>query len=305
MTGALLAACLLGLTRAEIIERFKAPVVTQADGLVKVFADCPEDMRREYQSPIARFAADTVRLLYQGLAMKPVRFRRPGIIVSVGDVRTNLVDVTASVSTNDSRVVTRIKLKAPGYADIGRFRQEIVKAFYRSVERRELTDAEAVAAYRHADPALRVLDERLKLEDWLSGCGTTNGEEGLRLMRRVFEPGRASRRDVLIFASRLFLYPPQFDLRLAGRYRCLSFREAVRLAREDSLTRLVAHRKANELPVFGGGRGEDLSAAAMAGREFLLAFAAAKPEAELLGLLDEMEARLALAYERAQPIARR
>ena len=69
----LLSLALLALTRAEIIERFKAPVVTQADGLVRVFADCPEDMRREFQSPIARFAADTVQTLYQGLAKKPVR----------------------------------------------------------------------------------------------------------------------------------------------------------------------------------------------------------------------------------------
>ena len=62
---------LMALTRAEIIERFRSPVVTQADGLVKVYADCPEDMRREFQSPIARFAADTVQTLYQGLAKSP------------------------------------------------------------------------------------------------------------------------------------------------------------------------------------------------------------------------------------------
>ena len=64
-------ALLLALSRAEIIERFKAPVVTQSDGLVKVYANCPEDMRREFQTPIARFAADTVQMLYQGLAKKP------------------------------------------------------------------------------------------------------------------------------------------------------------------------------------------------------------------------------------------
>ena len=40
---------LLALTRAEIIERMRAPVVTQADGMVQVFADCPEDMRRELE----------------------------------------------------------------------------------------------------------------------------------------------------------------------------------------------------------------------------------------------------------------
>ena len=44
----LLSLALLALTRAEILERFKAPVVTQSDGLVKVYANCPEDMRREF-----------------------------------------------------------------------------------------------------------------------------------------------------------------------------------------------------------------------------------------------------------------
>ena len=53
----------MALTRAEILERFRAPVVTQADGLVKVYADCPDDMRREYQGPIGSFAAETVKTL--------------------------------------------------------------------------------------------------------------------------------------------------------------------------------------------------------------------------------------------------
>ena len=34
------------LTRAEIIERFKAPVATRVDGLVEVFADCPTEIGR-------------------------------------------------------------------------------------------------------------------------------------------------------------------------------------------------------------------------------------------------------------------
>ena len=51
---------MLALTRAEIVQRMRAPVVTQAEGLVRVFANCPEDMRREFQSPVARFAAETV-----------------------------------------------------------------------------------------------------------------------------------------------------------------------------------------------------------------------------------------------------
>ena len=304
MVSLLSTALLLALSRAEIIARFKAPVVTQADGLVKVYAGCPEDMRREYQMPIASFAAETVKTLYQGLAMRPVRFEKPGIIIHVGDVRTNVADVVARVSTNDGQVVTRIRVRAPGYADLYQLKLEVVKGFCRSVAHREVSEDEAVALYRRADPRLRAVDERQKLEDWLSGCGTTNDEEGLKLMRRVFEPGRASPRDVLIFASRLFLYPPLHDVRLAGAYDCLSFREAVRLARTDRLTRTVALRKADELPILGGGRGKEMSSAASAYRAFLLAFAAGEAdERKLLDLLDDADTKLNVALEKARTTA--
>ena len=292
---------LVALTRAEIIERFKAPVITQADGLVQVYADCPEDMRKEFQGPVARFAADTVQTLYRGLAKKPERFSKAGILIHVGDVRTNLTEVTARVSTNDSRVITRIRVKSPGYADLYRFRMEVIKAFYRSVEKRELSDAEAVAAYRHADPTLRVFDERMKLEDWLAGRGTKDDEEGLRMMRKVFEPGKSSPRDVLIFASRLYLYPPQYDLRFLGKFDRLSFSEAVRFGRIDPIVRLVAFRKALELPVLGGGRSPELTAAANAYQEFLFEFAKGeKEEDELKALLDAADERLNVAFEKAE-----
>ena len=180
----------MALTRAEILERFRAPVVTQADGLVKVYADCPEDLRRDYQGPMGSFAAETVKTLYQGLAKKPVRFERPGIVIHIGDVRTNVTTVTSSVSTNQNRIVSRIRVAAPGYADLYRLRLEIVQAFFRSVEKREVSEQEAVAAYRKGHPALRVQDERMKLEDWFAGRGTRDDEEGLRMMRGVFEPGK-------------------------------------------------------------------------------------------------------------------
>ena len=292
---------LMALTRAEIIERFKAPVITQADGLVQVYADCPEDMRKEFQGPIGRFAADTVQMLYQGLAKKPERFSKAGVQILVGDVRTNVTEVTAQVLTNDSRVVTRIRVKSPGYADLYRFRVEVIKAFYRSVEKRELSDAEAVAAYRHADPALRVFDERMKLEDWLAGRGTKDDEEGLRMMRKVFEPGKSSPRDILIFASRLYLYPPQYDLRFLGKYDRLSFSEAVRFGRIDPIVRLVAYQKALELPVLGGGRSPELTAAANAYQAFLLAFAKGETdEKELKALLDTADERLNVAFEKTE-----
>ena len=293
---------LMALTRAEIIERFKSPVITQADGFVQVFANCPEDMRREYQLPIARFAADTVRMLYGGLKMRPIRYRKPGLVIHVGDVRTNRTDVIARVSTNDQRVVSRLYVPSPGFADLDRLRTEVIRAFYRSVERVELSDAEAVAAYRRADPALRVADGRRRLELWLNGEGDLkDDEEGLRLMRKVFEPGRASRRDVLIFASRLYLYPPWFDVLFAGRFHSLSFREALRFAATDPYVRLAAAAKANDLPVLGGGRSEELTAAALAYREFLLELGRGeKSDAELKALLDEADEKLNMAFEKAQ-----
>ena len=290
----------LALTRAELLERFRAPVISQADGLIKVYANCPEDMRREFQMPIASFAAETVKTLYQGSATKPLRFERPGIVISVGDVRTNLTEVVTTVSTNDSQAVTRIRVSAPGYADLYQLKLQVIKAFFRSVEKRELSDDEAVSAYRHADPVLRVVDERQKLEDWLSGCGTTNDEEGLRLMRRIFEPGKASPRDVLIFASRLFLYPPQRDIRLLGRYDCLSFRDALRLGRTDPILRVIALYKAPDMLVFGGGRGLELSAAAEAYRVFLMEFAKGEKDArQLRRLLDDADEKLNVAFEKA------
>ena len=296
------AGLVMALTRAEILERFRAPVVTQADGLVQVYADCPEDMRREYQGPVAGFAAETVRTLYRGLGRSPVRFEKPGILIHIGDVRTNLTEVTARVTTNDSRIVSRIRVKAPGSADLYRLRLEVVRAFFRSVERREVTELEAVSAYRKGDPVLRVFDERMKLEDWLAGRGTKDDEEGLGLMRRVFEPGKSSPRDVLIFASRLHLYPPQYDLRFLARFDRLSFREALRLGRTDPVVRLVAYQKAKELPVQGGGRSPELAAAANAYQAFLLELAKGeKGEGELRTLLDDADELLNVAFERAQP----
>ena len=302
MFSVLATVALLALTRAEIIERFKAPVITQAEGLVQVFANCPEDMRREFQMPVARFAAETALPLYAGVRKRPMRFRKPGIVIHVGDVRTNVAEVVARVSTNDDRIVTRLYVPSPGGADLDRLRTEIVKAFYRCVERVEIGDAEAVRAYRNVRPELRVADERRQLELWLVGRGEIkDDEEGLRLMRKVISPGHASRRDVLIFASRLYLYPPWHDIRFAGRYDCLSFREAVECAKVDPFVRVVAAVKSRDLPVFGGGRGEDLSAAALAYREFLLAFARGETEEkELLKMLDDADVKLNVAFEKAQ-----
>jgi hypothetical protein len=299
----ILAVAMLALSRAEIVERMKAPVVTHADGMVQVFANCPEDMRREFQSPVARFAAETVRTLRTGLAIKAERYRSPGIVVHIGDVRTNVSEVVATAVTNDTRVFTRIKVRAPAFADLQKFRLEVVKAFFRCERAQELTDEEARRAYRSADPELRIEDERLALEDWFCR-GKGSDEEGFRLMRKILKPGFASRRDVLLFASRLFLYPPQYDIRFAGGVDVVSFRDAVELSRRDPCVRLVAAARANTLPVFGGGRGPRLSEAAEMYRLFLLELAKGeKTDEQLLDILDEADIQLNIAYEKSEPVA--
>ena len=222
-------------------------------------------------------------------------------MIHIGDVRTNDTLVTSAVSTNLDRVVSRIYVVAPGYADLYRLRLEIVQAFFRSVEKREVTEAEAIAAYRRGDPALRVQDERMKLEDWLAGRGTLDDEAGLGLMYRIFEPGRSSPRDVLIFASRLYLYPPQMDLRFLGKFDRLSFSEALRFGRIDPFVRLMAYQKSPVLPVLGGGKSPELKSAADSYQAFLLAFAKGEAsEKELKALLDAADERLNLAFEKAR-----
>ncbi len=291
---------MLALTRAEIIERMRAPVITQADGMIKVYASCPEDMRREFQSPVARFAADTVSTLWSGIAKRPERYRKPAIIVYVGDIRTNNAEVVVRADTNSVPQVTRLYLKAPGFADLSRFRMELVKAFYRTVEKRELSDDAAIDAYRAADPRLRIADERMKFEDWFVR-GKGDYEEGLRMMRRIIEPGFASQRDVLIFASRLYLYPPEYDLKFLNRYHQLSFREALALSDQDPTIRLMAALKVQTLPVFGGGRGDELSAAMYGYMNFLNELAKGDMERdELRSLLDEADLKLNLALEKAR-----
>ena len=83
----------LALTRAELLDRLKAPPVTQLDGLVQVYGDCPADMRREYQLPIASYVSDICRRLYAADNMRPQKFTDPGIVVRIGDVRTNIAGV--------------------------------------------------------------------------------------------------------------------------------------------------------------------------------------------------------------------
>lgn len=292
---------LLALTRAEIVQRMRAPIITQADGLVKVFANCSEAMRREYQFPIARFAADTITSLYSGLAMRPVRFTSPGIIIFVGDGNTNITQVVTRVETNATKVVSRLYVTNPGTVDLDELRIEIVRAFYRTVPKQELSDEEAMAVFRKTDPRLRIADAREQLESWLAGKGEIDDEKGLLLLRKVLEPGVASRRDILTFASRLCLYPQTFDAKFVGGSDTLSFQDAIKFAKIDPQVRLQAVLKAGELPVWAGGRGEELANAAVGYGQFLLALAKGeKSEAELEEMLAGADEKLKELLEKAK-----
>lgn len=302
---------LLALTRAEIIQRMRAPILTRADGLIKVYASCDEDLRREYQVPVARAADETVRLLYGALAQKPTRFESPGIILRLGNVRTNVTDIVSSVETNDTRVVSRIFLESPAHADPERFELEVTRAFYRAVVKREISDDEARAALRRANPRYRIADERAKLEAWLTGESPreaqteeeffANLEKMLTLYRKVIEPGKASRRDVLSFASRLAIYPRYFDEKFVGGADVLLFSDAIAASRKDPRVRILAVFKAQELPVWAGGRGEVLQDAAQSYVKFLFELAKGdKTDEELRNLLQIANLKLKAAYEQAE-----
>ena len=124
-------------------------------------------------------------------------------------------------------------------------------------------------------------------------------------MRKVIRPGFASPRDVLLFASRLYFYPPQHDLRFADGRDCASFREAVALAGRDPAIRAMALTKAQEIFVFGGGRGNALGAAADAYVCFLVELAAGKrDETDLYVLLSAADALLESAFKKSSSSTR-
>lgn len=288
---------MLALTRAEIIDRFRAPPVTQLDGLVQVYGDCPADMRRDFQLPVAAFASDVCRRLYTAANKRPVRFREPGVIIRIGDVRTNLADVVARPATRDDGAkFTRIYIPSPSGADLARLRLEVVKAFFRAVDGVDLDDDGARRRLREADPLLRLEDIQAAVSAWRDRgvySEDRTDDDYLKLLRGVHLPGVATKADVLTFASRLFLYPFAYSDPFAGKYACCSFREAIALAKEDPVVRLAASEKIQTLILFGQGHGDKMNAAVEAYAKFLTELARfTLPEAELGKLLDEADEKL-------------
>lgn len=303
---------MLALTRAEIIERFKTPPITKVNGLVQVFADCPQDMRREFQSPVANFASGICRKLETMERMKEPRFQEPGIVIYVGEERTNRTDIIVRKQRREGgRKFTRIYLPAPGFSDVERLRLEVVKAFYFASQGKELDDEAARDALIASDPQLKVDDEYARLAEWLAGTGPHDifagadasalDEEYLRLMRSIIQPGAARREDVLRFASRLRIYPRAFDSPIAGRFRDCSFADAIELVAVDPRIRIFAYDKAPLVVAYGGGRSEELSNAAVAYSEFLLDLMRnEKSKEELKAQLDAADTLLNIALEKAR-----
>lgn len=307
---------MLALTRAEIVERFRSPVVTKVNGLVQVFADCPQEMRREFQMPVADFAAGICRKLEAAEKAGSLRFTEPGLVIYLGDVRTNIPEVVVKrLKHSGGGVFTRIYLPAPGFSDTERLRLEVVKAFYRCAMGRELDDAAAREALIASDPGLRIRDEYERLDEWCAGEGphgvfrTGDGgedaekidEEYMKLARKIIEPGVARQEDVLRFASRLRLYPASFAAPFAGGRRDCPFADAVELAETDPRIRLVAYEKASLVVAYGGGRSEELYKAAEAYSRFLIDLARySKSKKELHAQLDEADTLLNIALERAR-----
>lgn len=288
-------ALLFALTRAEILERLRASPVVQCDGMVQVWADCPSDMRREYQLPIATFVGRTCKDLYRATNRKLKHFERPGIVIHIGSITTNRTDVLVGYDRHaDNTEFVRMKIPAPGFADPDRLRIETAKAFHLLIDGKRITDEEAITSLRSAYPELKLIDQYAELEAWLNGAyGTANDEKYLQMMRSVLAPGKVNLRDVLTFASRLYLYPDQYDLPFAGKYDCCSFREAISLAKIDPCIRYAALRKSMLLPVYGGGRGQRMNDCAMAFMNFLMELAKyEKSELELETMLDDAEDKL-------------
>ena len=294
---------LFALTRNEIIARFRIAPITKLDGLVQVFADCPEDMRREFHLPVAGYVADICRSLYGAHPDRRRHFQEPGIIVSVGDERTNNAAIAVSEKIRPGgEYCTRLKILSPGYADMEKLRIETAKAFYLAVMGERIGDDEALTRLRRANPETCLADKYAAIGRWMNGEKVdASDEEMLKLARSVLQPGVAYPQDILRFASRLCLYPETFSAPFCGKYRYLDYRSAVKLAKIDGRIRFIAYMKIPEIIAYGGGRGELMSEASTLYAAFLRELAAGKmQERELTEILDQADLKLNLAMEEAR-----
>jgi hypothetical protein len=290
------------LTRSEIIERLKAHPITKVEGLVQVYADCPADMRKEYHLPIAEFISNICRKHYSHSGVKTKRFELPGIIVHIGDVRTNNSAVVSKRTERDDKSrYTRIYIPAPGFANLEKLRNETVKAFYYAVSGEELDSAGAESKVKMADPYLRAMHVHDELERWRRGEAGDDDEKFLKMSRTVLVPGVSLPKDIVAFSNRLYLYPATYAAPFDGERRSVSFHEAIALSETDATIRQSALTKSSEIMVFGGGRSRELSAAATAYSVFLMELASGKKSvSELEALLAGADVLLDVAMKAAQ-----
>jgi len=299
MVAALL---LFALTRAEIVERFRATPVVNTEGLIQVVADCPADMRREFQLPIAGFASDICKSLYAAETKKPERFEKPGLVILLGDMRTNVTNVVSrTCRRDDGTMYTKILLPAPGYADRQALTLAVVRAYFLAVRGEEIDEAKARHALIATRPDLRAAETCARLADWSTRGVYQDGlsdEDYLTLAGKVLLPGRLTEPERLRFASRLFLYPLAYDTPFCGQYTSLDFRTAIPLCRKDPTIRFAALVKSRQVIIYGSGHGAALQDAAEAYSKFLTELARAeKTDGELLALLVTAEAKLKGALE--------
>lgn len=290
------------LGREEIVARFKAPVATRNNGLLSVYAECPADMRLDYQVPVARLASGVCDSLYRHLCIEQRRFEWPRIAIHICPGRTNDTTVATSVGARaDGSPVTDIRLPSPGFSDVGKLRIEVARAFMLALRGERIDAAAAARLLRDADPEERTRFQYGEIDKWLRGQSVEgDDEEMLKLCRTVLVPGAATPGDVLRFASRLFLYPLAYDTPFCGKYDCCSVAQAVKLWREDPMIRVAALAKASQIVVFGGGRGKHLADAAEAYSRLLFAIAAGKTDQDALeDMLEDADVKLNIAFEHA------
>ena len=291
------------LTRAEMIDRLRTPPMTSASGLVRVYANCPEDMRSEFHRPVTKFVTKTCEDLRLSTGARFAGFAEPRIVVSIGAVRTNDTRVVERIhKRGDGTAYTQIYLPAPGFSDIRKFRLAVVRAFFLAVENRVVSDDEAARLLRGINKEERIAHNHAEIGRWLRGERTETDDEGMmKLCRSVLEPGVARPDDVLRFASRLFLYPPYYAFPFAGKIDRCSFRQAIEIMAVDPFVRFVALDKASQVIVYGGGRSEHLADAAKAYSDFLMELARAKKSREeLSAMLDNADLKLNIALEEAR-----
>ena len=119
-----------------------------------------------------------------------------------------------------------------------------------------------------------------------------------RLARSVLQPGECGLWELNFFNSRLSLYSPVFNVKIArGEFSC-PFRDAIEEGGTNLMVRAAAFLKAREVPLYALGRGEEMQNVARAYTMFLLSLAGGEDSQKLHALLASADSRLEKVYEK-------